>query len=275
MNVDVVDVTAVGNSAGRNGGGLAGFAPETQRSDEFGFSFTAPEGFIDVDDSLFDRNRAGDSGGGVHVTGFGTIDGATLSGNRADRGGGLGFRDSQVNTVDGIALNLRIRDTLIRGNVAMTRGGGADMNGFASFERVTVSVNVAPSGGGLSTGDGSAVEGGGGFTDGLIAQNRATAGRGGGVEVREFSGAFVSLGGTTVRDNTATGDGGGIYNGGDEFFGGVSLRDATVTGNVAGIGAGDGIGGGVFTDENSETRRRNGVVIDNTPDNFAGPGTVS
>ena len=263
VNATVVGVTAVGNAAEDDGGGLAGSA------------ISRRDGFIDIDDSLFDRNRAGDSGGGVFVLGFGTIDGSTLSGNRADRGGGLGFFDSQINTVNGLDSNLLVRDTLIRGNTASTLGGGADMNGLASFERVTIAVNVAPSGGGLSTGNGSAFEGGGEFSDGLIAQNRATAGRGGGVEVREFSGAFVSLGGTTVRDNTATGDGGGIYNGGDEFFGGLTLRDATVTGNIAGVDAGDGVGGGVFTDENSETLRRNGVVIDNTPDNFAGPGTVS
>ena len=138
---------------------------------------------------------------------------------------------------------------------------------------VTFSVNVAGAGGGLSAAGGAAVD----LRDAVFLQNRAAGraangigealpGRGGAVLIDD--GRVVLSGDSSVRNNTAVGDGGGLFN-----ADGLALENTTVTGNVAGFG-GTGIGGGVFTADGALTRLTDPLIENNRPDDLAGPGRV-
>jgi CSLREA domain-containing protein len=144
-------------------------------------------------------------GGGVLATGPLTVAGVTFSGNRADFG----------------------------------HGGGVAADGLSRLTAVTLAGNTAERGGG-----GLAARGAVTLVDGSVTGNSASSGYGGGVAVLGGT-ASLTLVDSTVADNLAFVDGGGIYagdgNGAYSGFGSLNLAHVSVERNRATSGAGGGV----------------------------------
>ncbi|WP_436794334.1 choice-of-anchor Q domain-containing protein [Actinospongicola halichondriae] len=173
------------------------------------------------------------------------IDGLTITGgDTTEFGGGSG---------GGIAANdtaLTVRDSVVTENEANGGGGGIDSDNDDSgllLERSVVSNNTASSeGGGIrQDNDDTSLT----VVDSTISGN--TAARGGGVHVDNF--AVVSIEGSTISGNSATGDFGDTqrfrgdgpecgYGGGfsqdDGDSEGNTIVNSTFSGNVADCGGG-------------------------------------
>jgi fibronectin-binding autotransporter adhesin len=168
-----------------------------------------------------------DFGGGLYNDG-GTLSltECTVSGNSATFGGGVANVKSGTTT---------LADSTVSSNSASTTGGGLVSNsGTLELTNTTVSHNSAGYGGGLAnltTGTATVI---GGTFSGNTASNQ-----GGGL----FSnGPSLSLTGTTVSGNSTPGRGGGLFNNG----GTLELTGATVTGNSAYTAWQPSDGGGLF-----------------------------
>ncbi|MCG8648662.1 MAG: hypothetical protein MI861_02455, partial [Pirellulales bacterium] len=162
-----VDNTLIdGNSASRAGGGIEDQAGE----------------LVSVTDSVISDNNAGSSpgnGGGIHITGAGTvdIDGSTISGNTAVEGGGLWNSGSGTFT---------LTNSTISGNTATGSDGGGIFNtsgGTILSDSVTITLNSA------STGVGSGVAGG---TSGVTLENTIVAQNPGGGTEQNLAGNIDS-----------------------------------------------------------------------------------
>jgi hypothetical protein len=80
----------------------------------------------------------------------------------------------------------------------------------------------------------------------------------------------LTLIGCTVRENKATGNGGGIIN---QFDGALNLDRTTVAQNEADAdGAGGGTGGGIFNQSGPVELHNGSSVTGNSPDNYDGRG---
>jgi parallel beta-helix repeat protein len=193
--------------------------------------------------STFTGNTAASSGGAIELysmPGNFLIEDTEITGNTAGSdGGGLyagGFY---------YGATLRIANSTISNNTAVDEGGGIAvgfLDGAVVIENSTISGNTASDGGGLYfyfDSDTARLT----VTGSTIADNTATAGRGGGVSVNFYEGGAVSIDSTTISGNTATGDGGGIALYSDENTGAAfkfTMTNSTVTGNSS-----DDDGGGV------------------------------
>jgi hypothetical protein len=190
--------------------------------------------------------------------------------------------------------------------------------GTVQFTNVTISNNDtltlsaadnAPTGGGVNLfGDIHNVT----FTNCTITGNQTSAintANGGGINIRHSNGGLVTLAGTTVMNNTAGSDGGGValtFNqnftmtgggltgntaqgtGGDADGGGLfngtgslpsgaltlSLSGVTISGNTATAGA-NARGGGLHNNANSPITLTNCVITDNSSDTGAGVANVA
>jgi hypothetical protein len=168
-----------------------------------------------------------DFGGGLYNDG-GTLSltECTVSGNSATFGGGVANVKSGTTT---------LADSTVSNNSAGTTGGGLVSNsGTLDLTNTTVSHNSAGYGGGLANlTTGTATVIGGTFS------GNAASHQGGGL----FSnGPSLSLTGTTVSGNSTPGRGGGLFNNG----GTLELTGATVTGNSAYTAWQPSDGGGLF-----------------------------
>ena len=170
----------------------------------------------------------------------------------SDLGGGV-----YVNGRNGAVSTPTLAHVAVMNNRAEGAGGGLYLDAFEFGEaspelgNVIVAENRASRGGGLAIVAGAFSEGGGGTSDPLVANalfrdNQATGGsngHGGAVFVRfEFGSAvtprFVH---TTMVNNDAGGDGGGLYTANLDYNGSadsVSVHNSIVWGNTAG-GAGN------------------------------------
>jgi serine protease len=156
------------------------------------------------------RNGVGwdGSGAGIHNASDGalTLTKVTLSGNRA------------TGTIGAL-------------------GGGIMTNGPTRLEQVTLSGNESDRGGG-----GLAAKAAVTMVDGLVNNNRTTR-YGGGIALIG-PGTSLNLVNSVVRGNSATVDGGGIYNGDAGAYGGagtLTLSHVTVDANNDTFGGGGGI----------------------------------
>ena len=157
----------------------------------------------------------GDSGISIDVT----ISGLTLTGADDPNGGGAIYNDEHLTLINSLITgnaaqwgagiynaqsgNLTVIGSTISGNTATGTGSGGGIynyGGTASIIQSTISLNVAPDGGGI----------------------------------RNVNGGFLSLKQSTVSDNFANGNGGGILNDGNT----VTIEDSTISGNDAIRGAG-------------------------------------
>ncbi len=217
-------------------------------SDEGGGIITP--GYTEITGGTVSNNTAGFEGGGVHVANFESIaelvvDGATFSGNTADRGGAI---YSAGGTVD------LSNATVGPNNVANYGGGGGIRNEEGSLNLSDTSVDGNQgygSGGGIHT---SGYDGGAEVTilGGSLSNNQAFTwecdgtcpGLGGGLA---NSAGPVRLDQVSVVGNTVDGFGGGVYNGsgGETLILGTRISENAAFESVS--YADDGSGGGVFT----------------------------
>ena len=161
-----------------------------------------------------------------------TIDGLTVTGGRADEGGGA-IRASGALTVEDSTLSGNSTDSF------QSAGGAINARGGLTLANSTISDNVTDghqaSGGGIFSSGGTTI------TNSVISGNTTTG------SAADGGGLLVSGGGATITNTTFTGnkttgefsDGGGVLS-----FTDLTLTNSTFTGNsTAGPNAN---GGGVF-----------------------------
>lgn len=208
--------------------------------------------------TISNGNVADDGGGGILAYAHPmTLARCVISGNSAQRGGGIFFTDSVVGgtvsitncTISGnsatsggaiytIGANfyghpgaqVTLVDSLIAGNIATDSGGGISNEGHLTILNSTIFANMA-------TADGSS--GGGIFNYGTLTITNST-----------ISGNAASLGG-------------GILNSGGGFFdpGTSAITNGTISGNSASEG------GGIYQSTYGTQRLRNTLVALNTSSN--------
>jgi uncharacterized repeat protein (TIGR01451 family)/CSLREA domain-containing protein len=165
------------------------------------------------------------------------IEDSSILGNSAALAGGIGSANA----------NLVIVDSTIEGNQSTGSIGGAGGIGFAQADvngvagnrvRMTISNSVinnntaAAEGGGIGIADADAT-----LTATSVSNNTASGGRGGGIGIIGLNNSPVlRLNQTTLHDNSASGDGGGVAVANAGFF----FSNTTISDNVA-VGNGGGI----------------------------------
>ena len=186
--------------------------------------------YLKLYDGTISNNTADERGGGVFTNMPLTIsDGVTITGNQSEKGGGIYTYDEDI-TING---------GKITGNTATYGGGVCHIGDYQTCDTLTISGSATIAGNTATEGGGVYVESGKNTTrwdkgqgalqinGGSITNNTAT-GNGGGVYISE-RGLLIITGGN-VTDNTATGNGGGVYfNGESEKFN--IYGNINVTGN--------------------------------------------
>ena len=180
--------------------------------------------------SVISENEASSSGGGAILIDGGAVAGGTISGNSAEKGGGVYAR----------GIGNLLSDVVIQENVVSSDGGGAYVETFSGSSRIstldlgaaTISANTAAGdGGGLYVDDSTAT-----LVSSTITENVA-GDSGGGVRLYtsgEAGEATIDVSGSTISSNTAT------YGGGIELYEANATLDSSsvVSENEASSGGG-------------------------------------
>jgi hypothetical protein len=219
-NIVVMNSIVTGNRASGDGGGID--------------SHKHP-GDITIINSIVAGNTTfstfGDIGGGgiaQEDNGKLTISNCLIAGNRTSlSGGGL---------TDGGTGDATITGSEITGNIAETDGGGLFLNTLPSNQPGAARLSISSS---------------------TFSYNKTQTGNGGGLDL-ETTAAGSTLINVTISDNTARGNGGGIFNQGT-----LTVSDSTLSDNSASAG------GGIFN-SNGTVKVKNSTFSHNTPDNIAG-----
>jgi predicted outer membrane repeat protein len=201
-----------------------------------------------VDRSTMTDNRAGWTGGGVHLVGHAArLRGNTIAGNHAvNDGGGLYLHETTATLLDNVIVDnvsdddggglrvftsrARLERNVIERNRAADGGGGLRLSHLQStlIDNV-VRDNVAGSlGGGIELDNDSSIVRGG-----VVARNRAS--RGGGIAGTLLPWRGALLDDVEIADNLAA-RGGGIYL--SDNYQPIAMRRLTVRGNRAERGGG-------------------------------------
>jgi hypothetical protein len=214
---------------------------------------------------LRNNDRPGANGGGVAVDGgtF-TMTGGTVSGNKANNGGGVHVTGGGAFTMTGGTIS---------GNTASNDGGGAsvDHGTFTMYGgNITGNTVTVYSAGGLALNAGTFTIYGGSIS-GNIARNN-----GGGVMLTGYElysgyipaarGRLTMYGGSISRNTSANGSGGGIVLQGNVEF---TLYGGTISGNKANSGYGGGI---FFNDGDSRFTMEGGTVSGNMASGYSSRG---
>jgi parallel beta-helix repeat protein len=185
-------------------------------------------GTVDIDfDTLLEENQASGHGGAIHNDmGELTIYNSTIRDNTAEMWGG------------GIYIHygtLSLTRVLLEGNQAVAAGGGVySQGGILTISDTNIHQNQADAGGGIFLAWSDAVISQGTQIEGNIANEI-----GGGINLDLSSN--LTLESSTIADNQAGTDGGGIGQGPNPSGPVASMSDCTVSGNTA-----SDQGGGVF-----------------------------
>jgi hypothetical protein len=234
---------------------------------------------LTINNSTITNNHAGDAGGGVEADGNGFVSinsGTVVSYNTCINQGGGVYLDAVAAGAVLQSATLNITGTLIRGNRALSTGGGFGGgicnagNGAVTITQSTIEGNFAgATGGGFSdqnnqgsltvrtslfsnnaaVGNGGAIAEGNGITriESSEIRGNSTSANGGGVFV---AGTALRMFSTTVANNTASGNGDGTGGGGGielettgKGVNGSTIINSTITGNTALNNAGANGGG--------------------------------
>lgn len=200
-------------------------------------------------------NGSNNDGGGVnmHTGGTFTMYGGEISGNAcSDTGGGV------IST----GAYLKLYSGTISNNTADKRGGGVFTNMTLTIsDGITITGNKSEQGGGIYTYDEDITINGGNITD-----NTATYG-GGVYHIGDYRtcDTLTISGSATITGNTAT-DGGGVYvesgkntSNWNKGQGALQINGGSITNNTA-----TGNGGGVYINERGLLTITGGNVTDNT-----------
>jgi hypothetical protein len=217
--------------------------------------------------------------GGINNQGTLTVAGSTVSGNTASNGPGGGINNA-------VNATLVVSVSTVRDNYSLGAGGGINNNGSLTVRDSHLFGNSADNCGGIdSTGIGvtasvgqssvhdniARVADGGGICDSstLTLSGSSvygnTAGFGAGLYDNDGTDSVIR---STVTRNTASDQGGGIYN---VNGGTMALTRSAVEGNTA--DGGPGSGGGVYNASATVTLDRS-WARKNDPDNCAPSGSV-
>jgi len=252
--VTFTDVTVDGNTTGINGGGL----------------HISGTGITTFTNGTASNNVAGKEGGGLWNSAGGTLnvvgttlDNNTASGDDADQGGGGLFNDGGLMTVTSATLTNNVA------NGASGSGGGIlNLLGELVVTDSDISNNSATRAGG-------AIEDNGGDGDSIVTisntklNNNSTGsapGNGGGLHITG-EGEVTIIGGE-VFSNTASAEGGGLWN---SAVGSLTITNTVVSGNTASGADADQGGGGLFNDGGVMTVS-GAIITNNAADGAAGSG---
>lgn len=243
LNTNVTNNTAIAGTA--DGGGVL----------IDGSGFGLPD--FSIDGGSISNNRAARAGGGVENNGgfFSSFTGAVLDGNSAGVNGGGLHMSAGLLGVFGV-----LSDTTISNNTTVNEGGGlwTVNEGTLALINSQVNNNTAMFGGGIF-GDGDDPLGSGGISvdDSQIFGNTATV-NGGGVAT-EGGELFLSV--VDITDNIA--NGANVGQGGGGIFSAAALdaSSVTLTGNTATVGLGNG--GGILITADGTGTFRDGVISGN------------
>ena len=193
-------------------------------------------------------------GGGIRVAPHGTlaiVDGE-ISGNRAERGGGI-YNEGVFTMADGeISGNTAV---IIGGGVFVINGGSFVINGGEIKNNSTLGFRIDERGGSVAvTGEGSTLTMNGGTVYGSSSYS------GGGIFVQND--AFFTMNNGTILGNKSRSDGAGISVSFAEF----EMKDGLVTGNESARA-----GGGINISA-SDFVMHNGTITNNKAESGAGGG---
>ncbi|MGA9574206.1 MAG: choice-of-anchor Q domain-containing protein [Lysobacterales bacterium] len=197
--VELVDVVVEGSNCSAGAVVVAGHVLMTQSTvrDNIGTGLRVSGGSLQMTDSILSGNTSTLSAGGVKVQNSSmTIIGSTFSGNTAgEAGGAMSIVNSSSQTV--------------------------------AIEKSTFAGNTAGWGGAIAIGGGKMS-----IVDSSIYDNKAIAGHGGGIRSMMFGYTqTISIANSTISGNSATGNGGGVYQ--DSSAGVFRLANVTITDNTA------------------------------------------
>jgi hypothetical protein len=207
--------STVSHNTAQGGGGIFNCAVSLR---SFGLCLGTPS--LTLNHSMVSDNVADNDGGGIQNDrqAVMTLNGSTVAGNTAGRGGGIS--NSGTATLNWSAVS---------GNIAGS-GGGISNSGAATLNWSAVSGNIAGSGGGIFN-SGTAT-----LNWSAVLNNSSTGGSqfwsgGGGLSTTSTS--TTTLNDSIVRANSAAWLGGGIFAGGA-----TTITASIVTGNSAGASGG-------------------------------------
>lgn len=177
-------------------------------------------------------------GGGIYVTnGSLTLNASTVTNNAA-----MGTSGSGGGILVGTGGSLTVNGSVISDNMANRAGGGIEVNAAAA---VNISLNDTT-------------------LDGNTAGSNP--GNGGGLHITGASNATIT--GGVVTDNTATSEGGGLWNG----SGTMTITGTVITDNTASGAAADQGGGGIYNLSGTLNINAETQISNNTADGAAGSG---
>jgi len=238
-----------------------GSAPDSDNGYAYGGGVYCEGGGI-VRTSIVE-NCTADYGGGIRIHSLGRIENCVIRNNNSVKGPGGDGGGGGIH----VYLDGEIVDSQIYGNSATDSGGGIKLSHGGSVDNCTIYTNTATRyGGGVYAFEGGTItdcqiyENVGQYGGGvrmfrqsgtvpemarcLVRNNMTTTANGGGIHVA-FGGTVENC---LIYDNTAALNGGGIY-----LHKGGTVHSCTVAHNgtkdtdVPPNGAGDGLGGGIYT----------------------------
>ncbi len=175
-------------------------------------------GPVILDHATVGRNTSATSGGGISSQGAVTVQDSTVEDNVSNGAGPGGITSSALTTV--------LRSTVSRNSAP--GGVGGIFTTSAAVTASTLIGNSGSSGALLAVFDAQ-------ITDTTVAENTAT-GAGGSIGGVGSASGFLTVTGSTIRDNVATFTGAGLYSG--EL--GMHVISSRVTGNLTATGPGGG-----------------------------------
>ncbi len=228
----------------------------------FGGAITHAGSTLTVIETEIADNGARASGGGIYDVGTGatTIQRSRLTGNHAEYPGGGGI-------YRGAPGDLTITHSTISGNTvgiaSQAQGGGLSLGGgVARIEFSTISANHAAYGGGVYVRGNTLLL----LNQSLVAHNLATEAGGG---LLLIGGGLIATN-STVSNNRAGFQGGGLKNQTIAANVSLQLRNTTFTQNVAGSS-----GGGIHTDGSGLTLSNSLIAENGATTNPDVAGTVT
>ncbi len=259
--ITVSNVSLVNNSTGStpgNGGGLhitgpgsANFLGGTVSNNmavaEGGGLWNSIAGTLTVSDTLITFNMASgvaadQGGGGIYNDGGAlTVTNAEITNNQADgtagSGGGILIKGGTASVTGG----------MINGNMAMRAGGGIEINAGTVTDTITTTLAI----------------------DSVTLESNSTGSSPGNGGALHITGpGSVTVTDSTVANNTAAAEGGGLWN---SAAGTLSLMGTRLESNVANGNDADQGGGGLFNDGGSLIVT-NTTILNNRADGTSGSG---
>lgn len=175
------------------------------------------QGNADSNSNAAGTNPGDGYGGGVLNFGMLTVNGCSLSGNRATYGGGI-YNQGTLTVSSSTLSNNKASSS----GGGICNGGGVFLGGTMTVSSCTLSANFATNGGGISNNIARTAT----VTESTLSHNGATYG--GGI----YNRGTITVSGSTLTGNTATSKGGGIYNTGK-----LTIHANIQNNNVAPLGA--------------------------------------